>query len=124
MVQDRSSYSTSILANPSRKEHFGPALLKYLRRFLSSFEITNFLVHLPGHFQVLLPIDMLRVSLELNCHETKNLKDKVEAPITLLLVDPRPLKVDWDPVERPPPPNTAGVIQELVRQTSKERKKI
>lgn len=50
VVQDRSSYSAGILANPSWKEHFGPAPLKYLRRFLSSFGITNLLLHLPGHF--------------------------------------------------------------------------
>lgn len=58
---------------------------------------------MPGHFQGLLPTDMLRVSLELNCHKTKHLKDKVEAEIALLLVDPSLSEVDWDPLERESP---------------------
>lgn len=69
--------------------HFNPIPQKHLRKFFSSFEITNLQVNILGHTYVLLPTDMLRVSsFRPNCHKTKNLEDKAEATIALLDVGP------------------------------------
>lgn len=60
----------------------------HLRRFLSSFEVTDLPVNVLWHYQGLLSFDMLRVSsLKSNCHKVKNIREKSEITIALLNVD-------------------------------------